>query len=559
MTTPPNSTQPDRPTRSGGSILVDQLLIHGVDTVFCVPGESYLPATDAMYDHSDRLRLYVAKHEAGAAVMAESYGKASGRPGVAFVTRGPGATHASIGVHIASQDSTPMVLFVGQVPRGEQDREAFQELDYRAVFGSMAKWVTQIDDPRRIPELVARAFTIAASGRPGPVVVALPEDMLGEQAVAADAAPYSVQQPSPGRTDIDRAIEVLSSAVRPVVLVGGSGWSEKSSADLRTFVEHWNLPVVSAFRRQSVLDNRSDCYVGSTAPNTAAYVADLVKKADVVLGIGTRLGEMATGGFTFLEIPQPQQSLVHVHPGVHELGYVFQPTVAINSGVAQFAETVRDIEAPQDVPWLGWRDAAREAYLAGLTPPVHTDEGVDLGAVVSFLSQQLPDDAILTNGAGNYTAWVHRFYQFSRTNTQIAPTNGAMGYGLPAAIGAQLARPGTQVISFAGDGCFLMSGHELSTAVELDLPIIAIVINNGRYGTIRLHQEKRYPGRVIGTNLASPNFSELARAYGAFGERVSTTEEFADAFARAKASGGPALLELMTDPRRATPELRLEN
>lgn len=546
------------PPRSGGRILVDALRRHGVDRVYCVPGESYLEVLDALHDHPE-VRLVVTKHEGAAANMAEAEGKLTGRPGICFVTRGPGATHASIGVHIAAQDSTPMILFVGQIPTGHRGREAFQEVDYTAMFGSIAKWVAEIDDADRIPEFVARAFQCATSGRPGPVVLSLPEDMLGAVCQVADTQPWHAVQASPSPADGPALAAMLQQAQQPLVIVGGANWSEQARRDFAAFATAWNLPVAASFRRQDLFDNRRAQYVGHLSLGMNPKLAERVRQADLILAVGTRLGDIATDGYTLLQPPCPAQRLVHVHADAGELGRVYQPELAIQAAPGPAAALLASLAAPGAVPWRAWTAAARSDHLgfSELLPAHPRLQGVDMGQVVAHLNRTLADDAILTNGAGNYTVWLHRFYQYRQGRTEVAPTCGAMGYGFPAALAAKLRHPQRTVVCFAGDGCFLMYPQELATAVEYDIPVIVIVVNNGMYGTIRMHQEKRFPGRVSGTALRGPDFAALAQSFGAHGERVERTEDFAAAFERARASGRPALLELRTDPRQITPAMRL--
>ena len=547
-----------QPGRTGGRILVDALVLNGVDTVYCVPGESYLPVLDALRD-ATAIRTYVARHEGAAANMADAYGKLTGRPGICFVTRGPGATHASIGVHTASQDSTPMILFVGQVERSFLGREAFQEVDYRRMFGGIAKWVTEIEDLARVPEVLARAFSVAMSGRPGPVVIALPEDILFGSGVVNDAHPSQAVQAAPTSEDMDVLQTLLSEARQPLVVVGGTGWDEQACAQLLAFARRYELPVAASFRRQDLLDNRTDNYVGQIGLGISPQLAERVKAADLLIAVGTRLSEVSSGGYTLVQSPVPKQTLVHVHADANELGRVYQAHLAINSGMRHFAKAL-DALPGVNVSWSAWTQAARDAYLAHSTPqPPHPDHsGVDLAQVVAHLNDVLPDDALVSNGAGNYTVWVHRFYRYRQHATELAPTSGAMGYGLPAAVAAKLKHPERQVVCFAGDGCFMMYPQELATAVQYGAAVIVIVVNNGMLGTIRMHQEREYPGRISSTSLQNPGFVALAHAFGAFGEVVERTEDFPDAFARAQAAGIPALLELRTDPRQITPALRLE-
>jgi acetolactate synthase-1/2/3 large subunit len=546
----------DDAARTGGQILIDALKIHGVDLVFCVPGESYLAALDALYDARNAIRLITCRQEGGAANMAEAYGKLTGRPGICFVTRGPGATNASIGVHTAFQDSTPMILFVGQVARDQAEREAFQEVDYRRMFAPLAKWVAQIDDPARIPELVSQAFHRAVAGRPGPVVIALPEDMLTAKAAVEDAWPYKIVRPHPGAEELQTMRAMLAKAARPFLLLGGGGWSADAVRDIAAFAEANDLPVGVSFRCQDLFDNGHKNYVGHVGIGIDPPLAARVKEADLLLVVGARLGEMTTGGYTLVQVPTPRQTLVHVHAGAEELGRVYQPALPINSGMAPFAAAARALKPVESSRWAAATAAARAEYLETLQPRPHAG-ALQMPEVMAFLRQRLPPDAILTNGAGNYTAWVHRFYQYRRFRTQLAPTSGAMGYGLPAALAAKAVHPERAVVCFAGDGCFLMNGQELATAVQHGLAVIVVVVNNGMYGTIRMHQEREYPERPIGTDLVNPDFAALARAYGAHGERVETTAQFAPAFERAAASGKPALLELRLDPEAITPRMGL--
>jgi len=542
--------------RTGGQILVDALRIHGVDTAFCVPGESYLAVLDALYDAQDAIRLVSCRQEGGAAFMTEAFGKLTGRPGMCFVTRGPGACNASIGVHTAFQDSTPMILFVGQVARVQLEREAFQEIDVRRMFGSMTKWVAQIDDPVRIPEMVSHAFHRAMAGRPGPVVLALPEDMLTEACAVADAGPHIVVRPHPGAGDLDAMRRLLADAVRPMMVVGGSGWTADACRDLVAFAEANDLPTACSFRRQDIFDNRHRNYVGDLGTAVNASLAERVKQADLLLVVGTRLGEIPTQGYTLVHVPRPKQTLIHVHPGAEELGRVYQPDLAINSGMPQWASAARALAPVDSAAWSEWTGAARRDYLANLEPdPIPGD--VDMSAVMATVREKLPPDAIVTNGAGNYTGWVHRFYQFSQYGTQLAPTSGTMGYGVPAAIAAKVVYPRRRVVAFAGDGCFLMSGQELATAVHYGLDPVILVVNNGMYGTIRMHQERAYPGRVSGTDLTNPDFAAYARAFGAYAEVVERTEDFAAAFDRALGAGRAALIEIRIDPEAITTRVSL--
>ena len=534
-------------SRHGGKVLVDQLVVHGADTIFSVPGESFLALLDGLYDSP--LRLITCRHEAGAANMADAYGKLTGRPGIAVVTRGPGATHASVGVHTAFQDSTPLILLVGQVASDQEEREAFQEVDYRRMFGPMAKWVAQIDRVDRVPEYVARAFSTACAGRPGPVVLALPEDMLAAEVDVEDAEPFHVVQPYPAPEQIESLRKLLEGAQRPFVLLGGAGWTPRTSQDVRAFVEANELPAGAAFRRQDAIDNDSPSYAGDVGIGVNPKLAARVRDADLLLVVGPRLGEMTTSGYTLID----KQTLVHVHPGAEELGRVYRPALPILSGMEQFAGAVRDLRVE-----LRWREATREARADYEAWRRHDPMpgALDLGDCIAHLRERVPD-AIITNGAGNFSAWVHRFWRFHDYPSQLAPTSGAMGYGVPAAVTAKLVHPGRTVICFAGDGDFLMSGQELATAFQYDLPIVVLVVNNGMYGTIRMHQERSYPGRVVGTDLVNPDFAAYARAFGAHGETVTETSQFPDAIERALTAGRPALLELKIDPEGINPRTTL--
>ncbi len=537
--------------RTGGQILVANLLAQGVDLAFCVPGESFLPALDALYDARERLRLIVCRQEGGAAYMAEAYGKLTGRPGIVFVTRGPGASNAAVGIHTAAQDSTPMVAFIGQVGTDVVDREAFQEVDYRRMFGGFAKWVAQIDRAERLPEYVAHAFRVAQSGRPGPVVLALPEDMLAATAEVADTARVAVPPVHPSPSQVGELRSLLAGAKRPLVIAGGSGWSAAACADLARFAEASALPVACAFRNQDVFDNRHANYAGDVGIGINPRLAARVRDADVLLVIGERLGEMVTGGYALLDAPQPKQVLIHVHPGADELGRVYQPALAIEASIGPFCAALAALAPIATRAWSGSAAAAHAEYATWQTPRAMPGT-LDLWRVAATLRERLPEDAILANGAGNYATWLHRLYRYPRYRTQLAPYNGSMGYGVPAAVAAKAVHPDRVVISWNGDGCFLMNGQELATAVQYELAIVFVVVDNGMYGTIRMHQEREYPARVYGTDLVNPDFAALARAYGAQGETVGRTDEFAPALERALAANRPALLHLRVDPQAIT-------
>ena len=542
-------------TRSGARILVDQLMIHGVDRIFCVPGESYLSVLDALYDRP-RIDLVTCRHESGATMMADAAGKLTGRPGVAMVTRGPGATNASAGLHIAKQDSTPLILLIGQVARGHREREAFQELDYPRLFGELAKWVAEIDDARRIPEFLSRAFHVATSGRPGPVVLALPEDMLDDEAAVADARPYTVVETHPGAASMAALREALAASRRPFMLLGGSGWDQEAVRRVETFALANALPVGCVFRRQDRFDNTLSSYVGDVGIGVNPKLATRIKESDLLLVVGARLGEATTGGYQLLDIPTPRQRLIHVHADPQELGRVYQPDLAINAAPRFFAEALATLAPIASPDWAAATHEARGEYLA-YRAPVRSPGQVQMSEIVHWLDAHLPADTIFTNGAGNFATWLHRFHQYRGFGTQLAPTSGSMGYGFPAAVAAKLTMPSRPVVCFAGDGDFLMTGQELATAVGRGLQLIVLVINNGMYGTIRMHQERHYPSRVIATDLHNPDFVALARAYGAYGALVERTEDFAAAFAAARGGDGPALLEIRLDPEAITPRQTL--
>jgi acetolactate synthase I/II/III large subunit len=536
--------------RTGGQLLVDQLLVHGATRAFCVPGESFLAVLDALHDVRERLPLVVCRQEGGAANMAEAWGKLTGQPGICFATRGPGATNASIGVHTAFQDSTPMILFIGQVGSDFVEREAFQEVDYRRMFGQMAKWVASIDRADRIPEFISHAFHVATSGRPGPVVLALPEDMLVERADVADALPYQPAQAAPSPQQLAQLSEMLRKAERPLLLVGGNTWDDASRESVRAFAHRCGLPVACAWRFQDAYDNRDAHYVGEVGIGINPKLAAKVRDCDLLVAVGVRLGEMTTGGYTLLEVPTPKQPLVHVFPGPDELGRVYRATLPIVSGNREFAQALDGITV-DGARWRGWLGEATADYEAWRKPRAQPGT-LNYPEVVLHLDAVLPPDAILTNGAGNFATPLHRFFRHRRHKTQLAPTSGAMGYAVPAAVAAKLCHPDRTVIAVAGDGDFMMTGQELATAVQYEAPIIVLVVNNGMYGTIRMHQEREYPARVYGTALRNPDFVALAGAYGCHGERVTETAQFGPALERAMAAGVPALIELVIDQRAIT-------
>ena len=544
-------------TRTGGEILVANLLAQRATHAFGVPGESYLAVLDALYDVRERLPFIICRQEGGAAYMAEAYGKLTGRPGIAFVTRGPGASNAAVGIHPAAQDSTPMIVFIGQVGSDFTDREAFQEIDYRKMYGDVAKWAAQIDRADRIPEYVAHAYRTAMSGRPGPVVIALPEDMLSAGADIGDAPYVEAVAANPSHKDVEVALTRLRAAQRPLVLVGGSRWNDVAREELRRFAEVSGLPVACAFRHQDLFDNRHPNYAGDVGIGTNPKLAGRLRDADVLLVIGERLGEITTSAYSLLEVPQPRQALIHVHPSAEELGRVYQPELAIAATPEAFLAAVNRASSNRadDQSRARTPNAEYEQWRAPRAVP----GDVDLWQIVQWLDEKLPQDAIVTNGAGNFATWMHRVFRYGGGRRQLAPYSGSMGYGAPSAITAKLLHPQRVVVSWNGDGEILMNGQELATAVQYRLPVVFVVIDNGMYGTIRMHQERNYPARVSGTDLHNPDFAALARAYGAHGETVLSTGEFAPAFERAFASDRPALLHVKVDPQAITMNATLDD
>jgi acetolactate synthase-1/2/3 large subunit len=541
--------------RHGGQILVDQLKIQGISRVFCVPGESYLAALDGLYRSG--IDTIICRQEGGAAIMAEAQGKMTGRPGICFVTRGPGATNAAAGVHIAQQDSTPMILFIGQIGRNMVDREAFQEVDYRMMFGGLAKWVAQIDDVERIPEYVSHAFHMATSGRQGPVVLALPEDMLSSSADVEDVARTATIEARACEEDGETIANELKTAKRPLVIVGGGGWSSDAAADLAVFAEKFRLPVAASLRCQDYLDNRSPSYVGDAGIGINPSLAKIIREADLLLVLGSRLGEMTTSGYSLVGIPNPQQKLLHVYPGPEELGRVYRPEIAMNASVPSLLARLKQLPAPNDIPWADRTLQARASFEAWLAPE-ETPGAVKLERVVTHVRHTVEEDAIIAVGAGNYTNFVQRYSEFKKFRTQLAPTSGSMGYSVPAAIAAKLEHPERVVVCFAGDGCYMMHGQELATAVQYGANIVIIISNNTMFGTIRMHQERHYPDRVSGTMLHNPDFAAMAKAYGAFGARVDAQEDFPAIFEAALNAGKPAVIELTIDPEALTPRMTLQ-
>ena len=548
-----NAPQPT-PARPAGHALVEALIAQGVHTAFGVPGESYLAVLDGFHEHRGKIRFVACRQEGGAAFMAEAQGKLSGRPGICFVTRGPGATNASIGLHTAFQDSTPMILFVGQVASDQRDREAFQELDYRQMFGpgtlGMAKWVGEVHDANRLPEYVARAFHTALQGRPGPVVLVLPEDMLTEMTASPVLPEVKAASAWPAPGPLRDVRRLLMAAQRPLVIAGGSGWDAEGCAALQRFVENWQLPLGCGFRFQDTFDNRHPQYAGDVGIGINPKLAARVREADLILALGVRLGEMTTSGYTLLQPPRPCQTLIHVHAGAEELGRVFAADLMMQASVGNAARALESLAAPQEVPWRAWTDAAAADYQANHEAPAV--EPLDMAVVMKTVQRLAPADTVYTNGAGNFSGWLHRYVRYHgiqhHGRTQLAPTSGAMGYGLPAAVAASLLYPDRTVVNVAGDGDFLMTGQELATATGYGAGrLISIVVDNGTYGTIRMHQERDYPGRVSGSDLFNPDFAALARAYGWRAATVTQTADFEGAFAEALASGKPTLLHLKLD------------
>jgi acetolactate synthase-1/2/3 large subunit len=560
-----NTPHRTAPARLAGHALVEALVAQGVDTVFGVPGESFLAVLDGMHEHRDRIRFIGCRQEGGAAFMADAQGKLTGRPGICIVTRGPGATNAAIGLHTAFQDSTPMILFVGQVAADQRDREAFQEVDYRQMFGpgtlGMAKWVGEVQSADRLPEYVARAFHTAMQGRPGPVVLALPEDMLAASTTAPVLPRVEPAQAWPAPGALRALRERLLAAQRPFMIVGGSGWDAASCSALQRFAENWQLPVGCAFRFQDGFDNRHPLYAGDVGIGINPRLAQRLREADLVLAVGPRLGEMTTGAYTLLQAPRPAQALVHVHAGAEELGRVYAADLLLQSSMACAGKALETLSAPAHLPWRAWADAAHADYEANHEAPVV--EPLDLAQVVKTMQRLAPADALYTNGAGNYSGWLHRYCRYHglqhHGRTQLAPTSGAMGYGLPAAVAAALLQPERTAINLAGDGDLLMTSQEMATATAHGARrLISVVVDNGSYGTIRMHQEREYPGRVSGTDLYNPDFAALARAYGWAAERVDTTAAFEPAFAQALARQQPTLLHLKLDVNVITTRTSLQ-
>jgi len=543
------------PSRSAAMALVEQLVINGVEHVFCVPGESFLPVLDALRDSG--ITVTVCRHEGGAAMMAEAVGKATGRPGICFVTRGPGATNASAGIHIAQQDSTPMIMFVGQVESTVREREAFQELDYRAVFGSMTKWTVEVDHGHRIPEFVSRAFYTASSGRPGPVVVALPKDVLSERVTIANAPAFEPVETSPGEEEMTRLGELLMEAVNPLFVLGGSRWNETARRQMHEFADRTGLPIATSYRRSTLFDPLHPLYAGDLGLGPNPKLVARAKACDLLVLLGGRMGEIPSQGYSLLSSPSPQTRLVHVHPGAEEIGRVYRPHLAVHASPGRFVASLSRLAITPKPAWRAQAEAAHRDFLAWTGTATPQPGDVNLGEIMIWLRDHVPTDTILCNGAGNYASWIHRFYRFRGFMTHLAPTSASMGYGMPAAIAMQRLHPGRLVLSVNGDGDFLMSGQEFAIAVQYRLPIIVVVCDNGMYGTIRMHQEREFPGRVSATELRNPDFDAYARAFGGFGAVVSKTAEFPAAFAAARESGLPSIIHLKIDPDAILPAATL--
>lgn len=530
--------------RHGGHILVDQLKVNGIKRVFSVPGESFLAALDGLYNSG--IENIVCRQEGGAAMMAEADAKITSSPGVVFVTRGPGATNASSGVHIAMQDSTPLIVFVGQVPLEHRDREAFQEIDYERFFSPIAKWVAEVKDLKRLPEYISRAFQVSQGGRPGPVIISLPEDILSGVCEVPDRPRVVLGQQFTSDSEVKKIEKAIIKAERPLVIAGGTGWSKEAVKNLGVFVKNFNLPVATTFRRQHLMDNRHDCYIGDLGTGMNPALAKTVKESDLIIAIGTRLGEIATGGYELIDPKKPEQKIIHIHKDPNELGHVYQPTLSVLSSTENILNQFIDLPKLVNPEWGARTNEVRNNYLNWITPK-ETPGPVKLEKIIEWLSNNLPEDSIVTNGAGNYAAFLHRYFVFKEYPTAIGPTSGSMGYGFPASIAAKLRFPDKTVICMAGDGCFQMTLNEMSTAAHNKLAIIVIVVNNGKYATIRMHQEKHYPGRVSGTEIHNPDFAALAKAYGGFGVKVQKTEDFVAAYDQAVASGLLSVIELKID------------
>ncbi|RTL62663.1 MAG: thiamine pyrophosphate-binding protein [Hyphomicrobiales bacterium] len=532
--------------RHGGKILIDQLERQGVTTAFTVPGESFLAALDGLYE-SNQVKTIICRQDGGCSMMAEAWGKATGEPGVCFVTRGPGVANAMAGLHVADQDSTPMVLFMGMPASDVEEREAFQEVEVKQLFSSFVKWAAVIRDRKRIPEFVSRAFHVAKSGRPGPVVLGLPEDVLFDASEVVDAKPARVAYSHPGKAELAELDALLKGAKRPLVIIGGPGWSKSAQSGIEAFAKAWDMPVASAFRYQDYMDNRHPNYVGCVGIGVEPVLAEAVKSADVLVVVGARMGEATSSNYTLLDIPNPKQTFVHVHPSPDELGSVYRADLPIVANGTTFVEALATLAPPASKPWAGARAELRKVYEASLAP-IALPGDVKFAEVVRTISKMLPEDGIMANGAGNFAAFVHRYFEYKGHRSGLAPTSGSMGYGLPSAIAAQLAFPTRTVVNVQGDGDFMMTSQELATVMQYGLPIITIIANNGTFGTIRMHQEREYPGRVVGTTLMNPDFAAMAKSFGIEGITITRTADFAPAFEKALAARKAVLFDVKLDP-----------
>lgn len=541
--------------RQGGKILVDQLLIQGCDTIFTVPGESFVSVLDGVYE-SGNIRAIVCRHEGGASMMADAYGKLTGRPGVCFVARGVGSSHAMSGMHIARQDQTPLIMLVGLVPCGVEDREAWQEIDIKAFFGGVMKWGAVVRDPKRIPEFISRAYQTAMSGRPGPVVLGLPEDVLAQYCETEDGRKVVIGDPAPSPDLLAAAAKAIGNASRPLMIVGGAGWSRDVQQKCESFADAFDLPVVTAWRNQDYFDNRHRCYAGDCHIGMDAKLDHRIRDADVVLIVGNRVDEITTRNYSMIKTPVPDQFLIHVHPDANVVGHITTPDLAVVASPGNFFDGLLALKPAASPRWTQWRAEARQDYIDHIAPQPNAAP-INMERVINHVANTLPADAIVSNGAGNYALWIHRYFQFKQYRTQLAPTAGCMGYGLPAAIAAKLVCPEQSVVAFAGDGCFLMTAQEMATAAQYGLQITIIVPNNGIYGSIRMHQERQYPGRVGSTSLTNPDFVAFAKSFGAHAESIERTEDFPAAFERAQKSGRCAVLELKIDPEWLTPSATL--
>ncbi len=543
-------------TVTAAEALVQQLIVNGVDHIFCVPGESYLAVLDACYTKD--VKLTVCRNEAGAAMMADAYGKATGKPGICFVTRGPGAANAFAGVHIADHDSTPLILFIGQIERHNRDRGAFQEVDYRSMFSGQTKWAAEIDCAPRVVEYVNRAFHVALAGRPGPVVLALPKDMLEERIKPVSCPPVVAVETAPDPAAVDDLGKLLTSAARPFFVLGGTRWDEGASRKLMDWARAFQIPVATSYRRLPLFDPLHECYAGDLGLAANPKLIERIRKSDLFVLLGGRLGEIPSQNYTLLDIPKPKPPFVHIYPEAEEFGRVYSPTLAIHASPRPFVEALTRLAPPQSPPWRDHTAEAHRDYLEfsrSFTP----SNDVDLARTMIWLSETLPEDAIICNGAGNYASWIHRYFRFRSFGSHFAPTSATMGYGVPAAVALKRLYPSRPVISLNGDGDFLMNGQEFATAVQYDLPIIVVICDNASYGTIRMHQERKYPARVMGTDLKNPDFAAYARAFGGFGVTVERTSDFPSAFGQAQASGAPSIIHLMIDPDRITPGANLSS